>query len=82
MNARKSEKKEARVRKPKPTNYPMGFAIKKLEDEIIILDFIDKDFENDEDFSYVITSSIALSKKRALELKEALEKAINNDEDI
>lgn len=82
MSTKNVKKKGARVRKPKPTNYPMGFAVKKLEDEIIILDFIDKDFEGDEEFSYVITNSIAISKKRAIELKEALEKAINDEEEI
>lgn len=75
-----------KVKKTSPTIFPMGFGVNKLEDDIVIIDFIDKhhearESEAEEDTSYVIISSIALSKSKALKLKESIEKAINGNED-
>lgn len=79
MNTKKNKQLDSLVRKVKPTIFPLGFGVEKLENDIILIEFIDKSSELNKENSYVIIESIAMSKKRAIELKEALEKVINDE---
>jgi hypothetical protein len=65
------------IKKTCRTFFPMGFGLKKTEDRIIILNFIDRIDDND----YEIISSFAMSEIKAKELVEALDRAINEEDE-
>jgi|GEM_PF-1677478 len=67
--------KENTVKKACNTLFPMGLGVKKTEDRIIIIDFIDQV----EDNHYEIISSFAMSEIKAKELIEALGRAVNEE---
>lgn len=67
------------MRKSCRTFFPMGFGVGKIENEIIVLNFLDiVDSENE---IYEIISSIAMSRDKAKSLIESLKDAIGGDED-
>jgi len=69
----------SKIKKSCQTIFPIGFGIKKLEDRIIILDFIDTDYNEDEDDE--IIASIAMTEEKAKYLIESLKEAINGEKD-
>ncbi|HHC23810.1 MAG TPA: hypothetical protein ENK58_00135 [Desulfobacterales bacterium] len=64
------------IKKTCKTLFPMGFGVKKTEDRIIILDFVNQI----DDKNYEIFSSLAMSEIKAKELMDALDRAINEEE--
>jgi translation elongation factor EF-1beta len=72
-------KQNSKIKKSCQTIFPIGFGIKKLEDRIIILDFIDTDYNEDEDDE--IIASIAMTEEKAKYLIESLKEAINGEKD-
>ena len=69
------ENKEHTIKKTSRTIFPFGFGVKKTEDSIIVLDFVDQiDGEN-----YEIISSFAMSETSAKSLIDAIAKAINEE---
>ncbi len=70
--------KSSKIIKNCRTFFPMGFGVSKVEDAIIVLNFIDIiDNENDD---HEIISSIAMSEAKAKTLIKALNEAIDGDE--
>ena len=70
--------KSSKIIKNCRTFFPMGFGVSKVEDAIIVLNFIDIiDNENDD---HEIISSIAMSEEKAKTLIKALNEAIDDDE--
>jgi hypothetical protein len=71
-------KKDSKIKKNCRTLFPIGFGARKVENNIIILNFLDT--IDDENNVYEIISSIAMSKDRAKLLIKALSEAIDEDE--
>lgn len=67
--------KRNEYKKMKSTILPMGFAVGLIDDDLVIVDFLDE--LNQEK---VIAESIVLTKSKAKELVKSLNKIINNDE--
>lgn len=76
---KKMSKQNSKIKKSCQTIFPMGFGIKKLEDRIIILDFIDTDYNEDDDDE--IIASIAMTEEKVKYLIDSLKEAINGDKD-
>ena len=69
----------SKIRKNCRTFFPMGFGVSKVEDAIIVLNFIDIiDNENDD---HEIITSIAMSEAKAKTLIKALNDAIDDDDE-
>lgn len=62
--------------KSKPTILPMGFAVGQVEDELIVIDFIDE-FSGQP----AIIESIAMPKSKAMRLSNALAKAVKGEDE-
>lgn len=71
------KKTKERFKKLSPTVFPFGFGVSKLEDDILIIDFVDK-IPGDDETSYVITNSIAISRTKAEGLRDAIDDALNS----
>ncbi|MCP4346567.1 MAG: hypothetical protein GY795_13705 [Desulfobacterales bacterium] len=68
----------SKMRKNCRTLFPIGFGVSKVEDGIVVLNFIDIiDIENND---YEIISSIAMSEEKAKTLIKSLNEAINGNE--
>lgn len=63
------------IKKNCRTIFPMGFGIRKIEDEVIILDFFDS--SPDESDNLEIITSIAMTKTKITNLIESLQEAID-----
>lgn len=70
-----NKKSDRRLIKTKPTIFPLGFSVSKVEDSLVIIEFVDTlNGEN------TILESIALPKEKAEHLSAALVEAIKNGE--
>lgn len=70
-----TKKSDKKLIKLKPTIFPLGFSVSKVEDSLIIINFADE--INGE---RTIIESIAMPKEKAEQLATALSDAIKNDE--
>jgi hypothetical protein len=70
-----NKKSDKKLIKLKPTIFPLGFSVSKVEDSLIIINFADE--INGEK---TIIESIAMPKEKAAQLATALSDAIKNDE--
>lgn len=73
MSTPKQKSKENIV-KTKPTIFPLGFTIGVIEDDLVIIDFMDVINEK-----RTILESIVLSKQKAEQLSQALQDAIRDE---
>lgn len=65
------------IKKNCRTIFPMGFGIRKIEDEVIILDFFDS--SPDESDNLEIITSIAMTKTKITNLIESLQETIGEE---
>jgi hypothetical protein len=70
-----TKKSDKKLIKLKPTIFPLGFSVSKVEDSLIIINFADEI-----NGQRTIIESIALPKEKAEQLAAALSDAIKNDE--
>ncbi len=67
------------IKKACRTLFPMGFGVRKVEDRVIILEFLDTGYNEGDDAE--IIASIAMTEEKAGHFIESLKKAVNGDED-
>ena len=69
----------SKVKKACRTIFPMGFGVRKVDDGVIILEFIDLAFNETDNLEVI--ASIAITEKKVKHLIESLKEAIDGGND-